>query len=145
MSLRVQIDISSRSWFYFLCLSTTYQTSNNIKLLARKRLTTNKQKLSSQRQRRSHLPIQPSPPPLPAPTEHPLSAQLPRKTLKSLIFLSRRRRDLIPPCKKKSSVITGSWENPGRLFPAIHVKLTKRKKKKSYHPTWLEEFNPKHC
>lgn len=89
--------INLNSWFYFLHLFPTNQTSNNIKLLARNRLHTNKQKLSSQKQLRcSHLPIQPSLPPLPGPTKQPLSAQLPWKTLEYLIFISRKGRGFIP-------------------------------------------------
>lgn len=109
-------------------------------LLARTRLHTNKQKLSSQKQRRSHLPIQPSPPPLPAPTKTASPVQLPKKTLKYLIFISRRARGLISKQKFSNNRKLGK---PRQTFPCHPCQA--HKEKKSYHPTWLGEFNPKHC
>lgn len=69
-------------------------------------------------------PIQPSLPPLPAPTALEIPGIL------HLHFQEKKRFD---PQIKETSVVTVSWENAGRLLLATHVKLTKRKNRTIRH------------
>lgn len=82
------------------------------------------------------------PPPIPAfIQQNRLWAQLPGKASKYLIFISRLGGDLI--LKGKTSLVWWEAEKPRQASPCHPVSSSQREK--SYHPTWLGEFNPKRC
>lgn len=123
------------SWFYFLHLSLTNQTSNNIKLLARNRLHTNK----------SFQAPSPGPAISTSSACSNKTASLCPTALESpeiphFHFWERKSSD---PQIKENFSNDRKRGKPRQTSPCHSCQA--HKEKKSYHSTWLGEFNPKQC